>query len=124
MLRFILPALVLSTTAFSAKAESFDAMAYFKERAFDALAISRVADRLCTGLVLDQFQAKMSMESLKISGWNEIPRKHVERALSGFENSTSDACEYAWAMYGIGSGGQQNPGLRFLRRGVANPFPR
>lgn len=111
-----------STFPVSAEEPEVGSREWMRDRTFDAIAISRLAERLCPKLAVDETLENLMLSYYNLKTWADLPRDRVERFMAGFARDRGGACDYAWTMYGYGSGGSHNPGMRLLRRVVRNPF--
>ena len=92
---------------------------WVRDRDFEAIAISRVAARLCPNFAFDETQESFGLSFHKLRTWADIPKEVVQKAMDGFARDPDAACDYAWANYGPNARTSQ---YRFLSRVIRNPF--
>ncbi|WP_128566497.1 hypothetical protein [Methylobacterium crusticola] len=106
--------IILLTRPACAQEQGSDLVEKYRKIAIEAIVVSRIADRLCPNLTLDVSRENIVLDRLDLKSWSEAPRVIVRKYLVGFEQSNHRACEFAWRMYGSGTGGPVHPSLRLL----------
>jgi len=89
---------------------------------FQAIAISRMAERFCDGAyVLHEKKAEDALRLLYLDSIGDVPSYVDDRYMGGFQRNRPAACAFAYQLYAIGVG-RAPPFNQFLR--VSSPLER